>query len=207
MEIVENENYKRRIQIPNVLIETRNLIQILEEIVDNKGECKIIIGDPNEKQRKYLSGLDDIKANKQVVVGLMIIELEKLSLTMGKQGAVILYEDEASVTAEILERHLRTFQPWYNFFFLPWFAPAFVAALSAVIITDITGILSIDVPNYFYAYAIPSQIIVIGIPILLMRSKVYYLTRENFWQRNRDRIFTATISTVLGGLAVWYLTK
>jgi hypothetical protein len=197
-------------EIPRVRIESRELLEIIKSLSSNSS-----VGVTAETNNHKFESLEDIERNIELFQGEIEIKIGPIGINLTDgfmRGVRILWrvpEADISGAEAYAERFIARISK-YKVYFSYNLIRSGTALLLACIFTYY-GIM----PYTKSIFPSSSDILVFSISILTYwvglfsligliikkRPSVYYLARDSFWSRNKDKIFLGTIMLILGIVA------
>lgn len=199
MKVVENDVVWTK-TVGNISIKSTELVELIKDTRPENSAVSATIGNTWEHTYTVLETLDEIEQHLPSLKMPFSISVGDIKINFDNFGVELRYNKPDEPTAQAISRRLSEYLPWYLFLFRAKFIFALVP------ISFVTFFLEGYIGLHETVYRITGGvwIAILAAAFLgatyLDHPRVSYVQRENFWSRNRDKIFVGVIMLVIGAL-------
>ncbi|QFT91551.1 hypothetical protein FIU86_01775 [Roseovarius sp. THAF9] len=194
---------RHRIDLDAFAISNEEFLDFIQDFKQKCPDATITTGNYREAERTILEGWSDFSEHKALIESPFEFEMLSVNFSIDRRGqATISYDEADEFLAKTLARKFKSSRSaWRSFIHHPSFPFILTGPLT------VAALLYLDdkLPRQQLTFVTVSTFLSFSLLGLLIerqvtKCSVYYQTRDTFFQRNRDKIFVAVISSLFGAL-------
>jgi len=196
MKVIEKESVPV-VEFRAFRMSSKNFLEIVEKYAKPDLKFELTVGTASSETRFVFDSVDDVRENLMHVQSPLELTVGSVNLEIGEYVARLKCGEDGRPTSQALKKDLLSYSPWYEFIFTPWITTLTLIPLW-IGLDLFLGIALSDSFLFVSLAALAATSSILALDWKIRKPKIFYRLRDNFFQRNSDKIVLMLLAATIG---------